>query len=204
MATTADEVSAGRLILGLGAGWHDPEYEAFGYPRDNRIARFDEALQIIAPLLRGERVTFSGRYHEAHEAILAPAPGRLIPILIAGEGPRMLRLAARHADAWNTAWYGAPDERLHRQMGAMDQALDFESRDPGTLARTVGMVVRDGDGDVSGEEGEFAGSVEELARAIDEYAVIGIDHLIVVLQPMTEESLDRLNAALSARASRRL
>lgn len=200
MAATADEVSAGRLILGLGAGWHDPEYEAFGYAKDHRVARFDEAVQIIAPLLRGENVTFSGRYHEAQEAVLAPAPGRRIPVLIAGEGPRILRLTARHADAWNTAWYGAPDERLHRQLAALDRALHVEDRDPTTLTRTVGMVVRDEDRGASADEGEFAGSVEELARAIDAYAALGIDHLIVVLQPMTEASLDRLSEAISARA----
>jgi probable F420-dependent oxidoreductase len=203
MAATADDVSGGRLILGLGAGWHDPEYEAFGYPTDRRVARFDEALQIIAPLLRGESVTFKGRYHEAHEAILAPGPVRRIPILIAGGGPRMLRLAARHADAWNTAWYGAPDPQLDRELAALTEALDLEGRDPGSMTRTVGLIVRDPDGTTSHDEHEFAGSVEELARVIDAYADLGIDHLIVLLQPMTDASLDRLSQALEMRNGRR-
>jgi alkanesulfonate monooxygenase SsuD/methylene tetrahydromethanopterin reductase-like flavin-dependent oxidoreductase (luciferase family) len=112
----------------------------------------------------------------------------------------MLRLAARHADAWNTAWYGGPDDRLARQLAALNEALKDEGRDPGTMAKTVGMVVRDPGVDVPAEENEFAGSVEELADAIEAYARLGIDHLIVLLQPMTEPSLDRLGAALERRA----
>ena len=108
MAAAADAVAGGRLILGLGAGWHDPEYEAFGYPTDHRVDRFEEALQIIVPLLNGERVTFAGRYHETRDAILAPAPDRRIPILVAASGPRMLRLTARHADAWTRPGTGRP------------------------------------------------------------------------------------------------
>jgi luciferase-type oxidoreductase len=196
MAVTADEVSAGRMILGLGAGWHDPEYDAFGFPKDHRVARFEEALQIIAPLLRGEQVTVAGRYHTTREARLLPPARRKIPILVAGEGPRMLRLAARHADAWNTAWYGSPDDRLARQLAALTEAVESEDRDPGTIVKTAGMVVRDPRIDAPVEETEFTGSVEELAHTIDAYARLGIDHLIVLLQPMTEPSLDRLGATL--------
>src|SRR6266516_2677545 len=145
MAVTADEVSDGRLILGLGAGWHDPEYDAFGYPTDHRVDRFEEALQIIAPLLRGEPVTFAGRYHETRDGILAPASERRVPILVAARGSRMLRLTARHADSWNTAWYGPPDDRLRAQLAAMSQALAEEGRDPTELTRTVGMIVNDPD-----------------------------------------------------------
>jgi probable F420-dependent oxidoreductase len=197
MAATADEVSAGRLILGLGAGWHDPEYDAFGYPKDHRVDRFEEALRIIAPLLRGENVTFAGRYQQTNDAILAPAPGRRIPILAAATRPRMLRLTARYADAWNTAWYGAPDERLHGQLAALTEALEAEGRDPASMTRTVGVTVGDPDSDAPREEHDFSGSIDELARAIDAYAALGIDHVIVLLQPMTEESIDRLAAALA-------
>jgi alkanesulfonate monooxygenase SsuD/methylene tetrahydromethanopterin reductase-like flavin-dependent oxidoreductase (luciferase family) len=200
MAVSVDEVSAGRMILGLGAGWQDPEYDAFGFPRDHRVARFEESIQIIVPLLRGERVTFDGRYHTTRDARLVPPARRRIPVLVAGEGPRMVRLAARHADAWNTAWYGVPDERLFRQLAALTAALESESRDPGSMTRTVGMVVRDPQVDQPADEDEFSGSVDELAHAIDAYAGLGIDHLIVLLQPMTEPSLDRLRAALELRA----
>jgi alkanesulfonate monooxygenase SsuD/methylene tetrahydromethanopterin reductase-like flavin-dependent oxidoreductase (luciferase family) len=205
MAAAADAVAGGRLILGLGAGWHDPEYEAFGYPTDHRVNRFEEALQIIVPLLRGKRVTFAGRYHETRDAILAPAPDHRIPILVAARGPRMLRLAARHADAWNTAWYGAPDERLDDQLVAMDEALAAEGRDPAAFTKTAGMLVYDPDGPLPAQDDEddvwFGGTVDELAGAIDAHASVGIGHLIVLLQPVTEASLDRLAAALALRSA---
>src|SRR5205823_9829883 len=95
MGATLDEVADGRLILGLGAGWHEPEYEAFGYPFDHRVDRFEEALGIILPLLRHGRVDVQGRYYEARACELAPRgprPGGP-PILIGGQGPRMLRPA---------------------------------------------------------------------------------------------------------------
>ena len=204
MAASADEVSGGRLILGLGAGWHDAEYDAFGFPKDHRVGRFEEALSIVVPLLRGETVSFEGRYYEARDAVLVPAPTRPIPVLVAAFGPRMLRLAARHADAWNTAWFGAPDDRLAEHLHAMETALEVEGRDPATLARTVGMEVVDVERspnvpDDEDEDRSFRGSVDDLARAIDDYDALGIDHLIVLLQPMTEASLERLADALARR-----
>ena len=201
MAATADAVSGGRLILGLGAGWYDAEYDAFGYPTNHRLDRFDEALHIIGPLLRGERVSFTGQYHRVQEAVLAPAPERPIPILVAAKSPRMLRLAVRHADASNTAWFGTPDDRLRQRLDDLDAALQAERRDPATLRRTVGMEVRDPNVTVSGDRDDvaFAGSVDELADAIDAYGALGVDDLIVQLEPKTERSLDRLAEALRLR-----
>jgi alkanesulfonate monooxygenase SsuD/methylene tetrahydromethanopterin reductase-like flavin-dependent oxidoreductase (luciferase family) len=203
MAVSAEEVSGGRLILGLGAGWHDPEYEAFGFPKDHRADRFEEALQIVVPLLRGETVTFDGRYHQVRDAVLAPAPARHIPILVAAFGTRMLRLTARYANVWNTAWYGAPDERLQENLAKLDAAMEAEGRDPATLRRTVGLVVGDPEHETSEDEDEdrsFSGSVDELARVFDEYDALGIDDLILVLEPMTEASLDRLARTLALRS----
>jgi len=204
MAVTTDGVSGGRLVLGLGAGWYDPEYLAFGYPTDRHVARFDEALQIIGSLLRGERLTLSGRYHQVHDAVLLPPPDRPIPILVAGNRPRMLRLTARYADAWNTAWFGLPDERLRQRLANMQAALRAEGRDPATLRRTVGMDVCDPeltDPDQTGG-GSFAGPVDELARAIDAYEGLGINDLIVRLQPTNESALDRLARAIHIRGDR--
>jgi alkanesulfonate monooxygenase SsuD/methylene tetrahydromethanopterin reductase-like flavin-dependent oxidoreductase (luciferase family) len=202
MATTADTVSGGRLILGLGAGWYDPEYTAFGYPTDHRVGRFEEAIAIIGPLVRGEHATLAGRYYQVHDALLRPAPQRPIPILVAAKGRRMLRLTARHADAWNTAWFRLPDELLHRRLAELDAALEAEGRDPATLRRTVGMEVWDPDAsDPAGHLGEgFGGSVDELAFAIDAHERLGFDDLIIQLEPKTMRSLDRLAAALELRA----
>src|SRR4029079_9280111 len=111
LAVTLDEISGGRFTLGLGCGWHEAEYQAMGLPFDHRVGRFEEALTIILGLLRGEEVTFNGQWYEADRGVAVPAPRRRIPLLIAAKGDRMLDLTARHADAWNTAWFGEPDDR---------------------------------------------------------------------------------------------
>jgi probable F420-dependent oxidoreductase len=186
-AVTADTISGGRLTLGVGAGWYDLEYEALGLPTDHRVARFDEALQIMVPLLRGERVTVTGTYHQAGDAVLLPPPDRRIPILIAGTKPRMLGLTARYADAWNTAWYADPDDRLTQQLADMQAALEAENRDPATLRRTVGMNC------------ELA-AADALARRLDAYQRLGIDDLVVGFEPVTREKLDRLARAIAIRS----
>lgn len=186
MAVTADSISGGRLTLGLGAGWYDLEYAQLGLPTDHRASRFDEALQIMTPLLRGERVSFAGDYHRADDAVLLPPPDRHIPILIAGTGPRMLRLTARYADAWNTAWYAGPDERLTRQLAAMRDALDAEGRDPATLRRTVGIECTLTEPDA-------------LARRLDAYDELGVDDVILLFEPITRERLDLVAAATALR-----
>jgi probable F420-dependent oxidoreductase len=199
MAVTVDEISGGRVILGLGAGWDDREYRAFGLPNDHRVDRFEEALRIIGPLLRGERVTFEGTYHRVDDAVLLPRPARRPPILIAAFGPRMLRLTAEHADAWNTAWFGAPDERLDTAIAEMDAALDAEGRERSSLRRTVGVTVIDPDrpGSNAPDPQAFAGSVEDLARALEAYEALGVDELIVLPEPNDVASVERLAAARS-------
>ena len=197
MAATADAVSGGRLILGLGAGWHDPEYHAFGYPTDHRGSRFEEALQVIVPMLRGEPVTLEGTYHVARDARLLPAPDRRIPVLVAGNGPRMLRLTAQHADAWNTAWFGVPDERLRQRTDDLSRALEAEGRDPATLRMTIGLEIVDPSAEKpdAGSAHAFSGSIDELATALDAFDALGFADAIAVLQPMTEASVDRLAEA---------
>ena len=112
---------------GPGAGWHDPEYEAFGFPTI-MVSRFAEALEIVVRLLRGERVSFDGRYHQLSDAVLLPPPERSIPILVAGRKPRMLRLTASWADAWNTAWYAEPNDKLQAEVEAFERALEDTAR----------------------------------------------------------------------------
>ena len=104
MAATVDEVSGGRFVLGLGAGWNEDEFRAFGIPYDHRVGRFEEAFAIVRGLLAGERVTLAGRFWSAEDAVLLPPPARRVPLMIGSNGPRMLRIALPHADAWNT-WF---------------------------------------------------------------------------------------------------
>ncbi len=199
MAAQLDEVSGGRFVLGIGCGWHEPEFDAFGYPFDHRVSRFEEGLRIAAPLLRGERVTFEGSYHRAVDAELRPAPIRDggPPILIAGKQPRMLRLVAEHADQWNAAWYGHPDEadQLRTRLADLRAALDATGRDPATLTITVGIFVAfDGaEGDVP--ERALRGSVEEIGRGLAGYADLGVDHLIAHVFPRTPDAVLRLSEA---------
>lgn len=183
MAVTVDAISGGRLVLGLGAGWHDEEYRAFGYPTDHKVGRFEEALEIIVRLLHGETVTYHGRYHAVSDAVLLPAPTRPIPVLVAGDGPRMLGLTARFADAWNTAWFTKVDDRLLRRLANMNEALRAAGRDRSSLVVTIGLVVNQADA---------PDSAERVARLLDTCRELGIDEAIVLLQPMTEAALDRL------------
>jgi alkanesulfonate monooxygenase SsuD/methylene tetrahydromethanopterin reductase-like flavin-dependent oxidoreductase (luciferase family) len=204
MAVTADAVSGGRIVLGVGAGWYDAEHEAFGYPTDHRVSRFEEAVRILDGLLDGDTVSFRGRFHQAEEARLLPSPERRIPLLIAGNGARMLGITARYADAWNTAWYGMPDEQLHLRLGGLAAALAVEDREPTTIRRTVGVWVGDPELVAEGDRdsGAFYGSTADLTRLLALYEDLGIDDLIVGLTPMSTGSLGRLAAARDAGSKR--
>src|SRR5918995_6781718 len=168
MAVELDEVSGGRLILGVGCGWHEPEFTAFGYPFDHRVSRFEEGMRILVPLLREGRVTFDGRYHQAVDAELRPAPIRAggPPILIAGKQPRMLGLVAEFADQWNGAWYGHPDtaDELRTRLANLRAALDEAGRDHSSLAITVGVFVAFDDGDDDVPDRAIRGSVADVGH----------------------------------------
>lgn len=203
MATTLDEVSGGRLILGVGAGWHEPEFTAFDYPFDHRVGRFEEALQILAPLVRTGRADFQGRWHAARNVELIPhhrrSDGSTMPILIAGKRPRMLRLVAEHADAWNTAWLG-PASELPPRLEPLRAALAEAGRDPATLEVTVGVgVVLPQYGEGLEVNGSLTGSVDQLAAELRAYRHAGAGHLIVSLEPGTVEAVTHLaqSAALA-------
>jgi probable F420-dependent oxidoreductase len=202
MAATVDEISGGRLILGLGAGWHKPEFEAFGVPFDHKVDRFEEALQIIVPLLREGKVDFSGTYYSAPDCQLLPrGPRPRGPeILIASAKPRMLRLTARYADSWNTAWLGMPTA-LPERRAKLEAACAEEGRDPSTLAVTVGVSVsyaepgKSLDKPPSPDKALF-GSPEQVAAGLRAYAEQGVAHVICGLEPTTPESLAWLAEAL--------
>jgi alkanesulfonate monooxygenase SsuD/methylene tetrahydromethanopterin reductase-like flavin-dependent oxidoreductase (luciferase family) len=202
MADAIDEVSAGRLILGLGAGWHQPEFTAFGYPFDHLASRFEEALRIIAPLVRGGAVDYHGTYERAVDCVSLPRGPRPNgpPILIGASRPRMLRLTAELGDAWNTCWLGRAAE-LPPRVAELHAACSDVGRDPATLAVTVGQIVAtpeatqdEGDAD---RAARFAfTSAESLAGEWRGFEEQGVAHLIVWPQPCEGECLQLVTAAL--------
>jgi probable F420-dependent oxidoreductase len=201
MAAGIDEISGGRFVLGLGCGWHEPEFTAFGYEFDHRVSQFDEGLQIISDLLRHGQADFTGRWQSARDVELrppGPRPGG-IPILIAGKRPRMLSLVARHADRWNAAWYGRWEDadELRTRLTSLRAALDTEGRDPATLAVTVGLDVAFPAlaPDAKPQEGVIAGTAEEVAEALRSYAAAGIDEVICHCEPATPDAVAELGRA---------
>jgi alkanesulfonate monooxygenase SsuD/methylene tetrahydromethanopterin reductase-like flavin-dependent oxidoreductase (luciferase family) len=197
MADTVEEISGGRLILGLGAGYHELEYRAFGYPFDHRVGRFAEALQIIHGLLRDGAIDFEGRYHSARECELRPRAPRPNgpPIMIGSVGERMLRLTARHADLWNAYFddTGNRSDGIPSLRAKVDAACVAEGRDPTTLARTASVQIVYPTGDVIGSPWPvppLTGSPAELAAELRRYAREGVSHVQLSLEPMTPASIE--------------
>lgn len=202
MAVTLDAISGGRLILGLGAGWHKPEFDAIGEPFDHRASRFEEALQIIIPLLRTGKVDFQGKYYSAQESELLPSATRPggPPILVGSFKPRMLSITARYADMWNACWLGPAKNLIPRQESIL-AACAQEGRDPTTLAITVGVnVFFDGPNVVRPAEvkpeSTIIGSIEQVAAALHDYEALGVAHVICDLKPPDTGALARLSEAL--------
>jgi len=200
MAGTLDAISDGRLILGVGAGWHDPEFEAFGFPTDHKVSRFEESLAVITGLIRDGRVDLDGTYVQARDAVLVPPARPGIPILVAAKRPRMFELTARHADAWNMAWFGLPDGRLATGRRELAEACERVGRDPSTLTITVGLEVRYPDlgaGEAAVPGRAMEGGPEPIAEGLAAHAVLGADHVIVALDPNTPAALARFLEAVA-------
>ena len=201
MAATLDAVSGGRLILGIGSGWHEPEFEAFGFPFDHRVGRFEESLAVISALIREGRASLDGRWITVRDVFLRPPARPDLPILVAAKGPRMLDLTARHADAWNAAWFGMPDERLAGRRADLAAALERAGRDPATLTITVGLNVRYPDLMPAAVEPPsqpaLTGSPADIAAGLRAHAADGADHAIVGLEPATPETVGLFAEALA-------
>ena len=195
MAVTLDEVSAGRLVLGIGAGWHEPEYHAFGFPYDRRVGRLEEALQIISALLRNGHVDFQRNFYTARDCEFTPRGPRPEgpPILIGAQKPRMMRLAATYADIYDADFHLDPGTVAQR-FEALDAACGAAGRERGTLERgaatTMALDAKGALADANGiarfvQEGMTrearAGSVDELIEFAREFEAIGTDLLTISL-----------------------
>ena len=207
LATTVDEISGGRLILGLGAGWNETEYRTFGFPFDRRVSRFAEAFTIIRSLLREGRVDFAGEFYTTRDCELLPRPrpgGP--PLLIGSTGQRMLEITVPYVSAWN-AWYRQTGNRptgVAALRATVDNACIAAGRKPGEIERTVAVLVEvpGGSGrkdayDASAVASPLRGSAEVIADELRAYAREGIGHIQLIVEPMTEASLEALAPVLA-------
>lgn len=204
-AATVDEISGGRLILGLGAGWNKPEYDAFGFPYDNRVSRFEEAFTIIRTLLREGSIDFQGRFYSHRHAEILPRPRPDIPLMIGSNGPRMLRIAVPHVDMWNTwfVWFENRVGGLIPLIRELEAACEDTGRDPATVQRTAAVYVKldRGAGRIAGSETRpradpITGDPEEIARTLAGFAEAGLDHIQLVLDPIDAAAVEEMGEVI--------
>ena len=206
-AATLDEISGGRLILGLGAGWNRAEYEAYGFPFDHRVSRFEEAFTILRRALRERSVDFAGRYHEARGLEILPRGPRPSgpPLMVGSIGERMLRITMPHVEAWNAwfTWFGNRPEGIAELRARVDAACDAVGRDPATVERTVALLVafpgaiRRQVGDAGERPAEpLPCDPKSLASELRSFASAGIGHVQLVLDPITIETIAALEETL--------
>jgi probable F420-dependent oxidoreductase len=201
MAATIDEVSGGRFVLGLGAGWQEQEFAAFGLPYDRRVARFEEAFAIVRGLLAGERVTVDGRYWQARNAVLLPPPARRTPLMIGSNGPRVLGIALPHVDAWNT-WYtdfGNTAEGFAELNERISAAARDAGRPPDEVERSacVLVVLDRSSPERPLEVPPLEGAPDRIAERLRELADAGADEAILVVSPITERSIRSLGEVVA-------
>lgn len=192
-----DELSGGRFVAALGAGWNQDEFRAFGIPFDHHVSRFEEAFTIVRRLLAGERVSFEGRFHTVHDAVLLPAPARRPKLMIGANAPRMLSIALPHVDAWNTWYthYGNTAEGFALHNAEISEAAERAGRDPAAIERSACVLV---EVEPAGERPSDVPAVpaDGLAAHLRALGEAGADEAILVLDPITESSIRSLRTAL--------
>jgi alkanesulfonate monooxygenase SsuD/methylene tetrahydromethanopterin reductase-like flavin-dependent oxidoreductase (luciferase family) len=207
-AAIIDEISGGRLILGLGAGWNEVEYRAFGFPFDRRVSRFEEAFTIIRTLLRDGSCDFHGTFYDLDHAELHPRGPRPEgpPLMVGSIGERMLGITLPHVAAWNAwfTWFGNTPEGYRPMREKVDAACRAAGRDPAELARTLALFVA-----FPGAQGRQLGELSEpdvdpidgepsaVAAALRAFAAEGVAHVQLVLDPITVETIAALEPALA-------
>jgi alkanesulfonate monooxygenase SsuD/methylene tetrahydromethanopterin reductase-like flavin-dependent oxidoreductase (luciferase family) len=196
------------LILGLGAGWNEVEYRAYGYPFDHRVSRFEESFTIIRTLLREGRCDFNGTYFQLEDCELvprSPRPGGP-PLMIGSQGPRMLSIALPHVQAWNAwfTWFGNTPDGYRALRREIDDGCRAAGRDPADVQRTVAVFVAFPGamgrqlGDLASQDVEpYSGESSVLALALQAFAEEGVGHVQLVLDPINAETIAALAPTLA-------
>lgn len=203
-AVTVDHVSGGRLELGLGAGWYEPEHRMYGLdfpgPRE-LVDRFEEAVQVVDSLLRNEFTTHEGSHFRLRDAAFRPGPVQRPrpPLTLGAHGPRMLKIVARYADAWNS--HGTADE-IRSRNAILDEACAETGRDPGSLVRSLYYwVPRSADDPWS--------STDAFVDVVGRYRECGVEEFILdhprddqldLLERVATDVIPRLRAEAAAPA----
>ena len=198
MAASIDEISGGRFTLGLGAGWNEPEFRAFGFPFDRTVSRFAESFEIVRRLLAGEHVTFNGEFHSVDDAVILPPARRRVPIMLGSNGARMLGIALPHVDAWNTWFtsYANTVEGFANLRGDIDAACVRAGRDPAEIVHSACVLVRAGDGPGERPHDVPPVALKLLPEHLGLMAEAGADEAILVLDPIDERSTRRVANAI--------
>jgi alkanesulfonate monooxygenase SsuD/methylene tetrahydromethanopterin reductase-like flavin-dependent oxidoreductase (luciferase family) len=198
MATSIDDVSGGRFTLGLGAGWNEAEFRAFGFPFDHTVSRFAESFEIVRRLLAGEHVTFDGEFHNVVDAVVLPPPRRTVPIMLGSNGARMLGIALPHVAAWNTWFssYGNTVDGFANLRGDIDGACIKAGRDPAELIHSACVLVKIGDGAGERPNDIPPVAVKDLASHLRLLGEAGADEAILVLDPIDERSTRQVADAI--------
>jgi alkanesulfonate monooxygenase SsuD/methylene tetrahydromethanopterin reductase-like flavin-dependent oxidoreductase (luciferase family) len=202
-AAAVDELSGGRLVVGLGAGWNEPEFTAFDIPFDDRLVRFTEAFEIVRRLLAGERVTFSGTYEAVNDAVLLPPPSRRPPLMIGAIRTRTLEVAIPYVDRWNTwyEWYGNTPDGFAAASRRIDEIAGRAGREPHAILRSACVLVvldRDaGERPLVEKAPPLEGSPEAVSAFLRDLAAAGADEAILVASPINESSIRHLGRALA-------
>lgn len=207
-ATTVEAVSGGRLILGLGAGWNEREFDAFGFPFDRRVDRFAEAFTVIRELTTTGRCTFDGEFVHVHDCVIHPRGPRPSgpPLLVGSVGPRMLRLTLPYVDLWNVWWsdFGNRPDGFAARSAEVDAICEEVGRDPAEVGRTAAVLVQL-DGGAGRQMGDYGwgtcepvtGSAAQIAEALAAFAAAGADHVQLVVDPITVRSIETLGDVLA-------
>ncbi|MBI4939899.1 MAG: LLM class flavin-dependent oxidoreductase [Actinobacteria bacterium] len=206
-AATVDAISGGRLVLGLGAGWNEREYRAFGFPYDYRVSRFEEAFTIVRSLLREGRADLDGTYYTVEDCVLDPRPVRPggPPLMLGSVRPRMLGIGLPHVDSWNVWWsdYANSPAEYAALVARVDEAAVAAGRRPGEVEATAAVLVRlpGGGGRLMGEAYNrdvvpAQGSPEQIADHLRAMAAAGAAEVQLVLDPITQETVELLGETL--------